>query len=74
MTPEQRAEALRLADWVGNKQVENFLRAIAAEHDALRAALNTIAEHTGSDDPCASYVQIARIALRATTAIRKGTT
>ena len=31
MTPEQRAEALRLADWVGNKQVENFLRVLAAE-------------------------------------------
>jgi hypothetical protein len=36
----------------------------AAERDAeiirLRAALDKIAEHTGSDDPCRALVQIAR--------------
>jgi hypothetical protein len=40
------------------------------EATRLRAALNKIAERTGSDDPCRALVQIARDALAAKMALR----
>jgi hypothetical protein len=45
-----------------NEAEQRELRA-AQEADELRAALNKIAERTGSDDPCKALVQIARDAL-----------
>ena len=56
------------------KSANEVLERVIAERDALRNALDKIAERTGSDDPCANYVQIARSALRVAAEIRKGTT
>ena len=54
------------------KSANEVLERVIAERDALRNALDKIAERTGSDDPCANYVQIARSALRVAAEIRKG--
>jgi hypothetical protein len=44
------------------KDVE--IETLHAENKRLRAALDKIAERTGSDDPCRALVELAREALR----------
>ena len=58
-------DVARLAPTTG-KAVLNSSTVIAvqAEREVLRAALNKIAERTGSDDPCRWMVELARQTLQ----------
>jgi uncharacterized small protein (DUF1192 family) len=65
-------QAATLAEQERCAKIADEIERLRAERDALRDALDKIAERTGSDDPCATYVQIARSALRVYAAIRRG--
>jgi hypothetical protein len=66
----------RVFDYIqtGRGSEGKLLDEAADELDRLSAAMDKIAERTGSDDPCRSLVQIARDALRHNVRAKRGQT